>query len=61
VLQAFRVAKKLKCSTISLTGRDGGALARISDININVPANDTARIQEAHICIGHILCELIEA
>lgn len=61
VLEAVRAARKLKCVTISLTGRDGGALAKLTDININVPVKDTARIQEAHICIGHVLCELVEA
>jgi D-sedoheptulose 7-phosphate isomerase len=61
VIAGLKAAKKLKMTTVSLTGGDGGVLARISDININVPSRDTARIQETHICIGHILCELVEA
>ena len=61
VIAALKAAKKRRMITISLTGNGGGALAKISDININVPSKDTARIQETHICVGHILCELIEA
>ena len=45
---------------ISLTGNDGGKLKSISDLNINVDFNCTQRIQEMHILIGHIICDLIE-
>jgi len=61
VIAALAAAKKLNMTTVSLTGGDGGALAKISDININVPSKDTARVQETHICVGHVLCELVEA
>ena len=61
VLHGIRTAKKRKLVTISLTGNQGGALAKLTDININVPSKNTARVQETHICVGHVLCELIEA
>lgn len=60
VLEAVKVAKQKGMKTISLTGNDGGKLAKMTDININVPSKVTARIQEAHICVGHIICELVE-
>ncbi len=47
--------------TVALTGKGGGKLKEVADILINVPSNDTPRIQESHILIGHIICELVEA
>lgn len=63
VIAALSKAKLAGAVTIGMTGRDGGAMADadMCDVNINVPCNITARIQEAHIMIGHIICELIEA
>ena len=43
-----------------LSGKDGGLLAKASDVSVTVPSANTARIQECHIAIGHILCELVE-
>ena len=60
VIRAVEAARKKDMLTISLTGRDGGRLKDISDFCINVPNDNTARIQEAHITIGHILCKIIE-
>lgn len=60
VYQALSKAKELGGKTIALLGRDGGKIKDIADIAIIVPCNVTARIQEAHIMIGHILCELAE-
>lgn len=60
VIKAMSEAKKMGLKTICLTGRDGGELTKISDISLNVPSASTTRIQEAHITIGHIICELIE-
>lgn len=60
VFEALVIAKHLGMTTISLTGKDGGKVARVADYNITVPSNNTAHIQEAHITIGHILCELVE-
>ncbi|MCX5700117.1 MAG: D-sedoheptulose 7-phosphate isomerase [Candidatus Omnitrophica bacterium] len=60
VIIAIKQAKKMGFKTIALTGGDGGELAKIADISLIVPSSVTARIQEAHIVIGHIICELIE-
>lgn len=60
VLLGIRQAKKMGIKTISLTGGDGGELAKLADVNLLVPSMVTARIQEAHITIGHIICELVE-
>ncbi len=46
--------------TIGLTGGNGGKLAEVADLVLTVPSNSTPRIQEAHITIGHIVCELVE-
>jgi len=60
VVRAIEEAKVKGCTTIALAGNDGGYLASSVDYPIVVPSNDTARIQEMHILIGHILCEQIE-
>ncbi len=61
VLQALQTARRLKMSTLALTGRDGGALPGTCDLCLIVPAAETPRIQEAHITVLHIVCELVEA
>jgi len=61
VLKAVSAAREMKVFSIGLLGRDGGALATLCDRALVVPGNDTARIQEAHILIGHTLCNIIEA
>ncbi|CAM3350804.1 D-sedoheptulose 7-phosphate isomerase [Helicobacter labetoulli] len=60
VLNAAKVAKDLGAVVVGLSGRDGGALNQISDINLIMPDNDTPRIQELHILVIHILCDIIE-
>lgn len=60
VIEAFCVAKSLGLKTIAFIGRDGGQSRGVADIEIIVPSDVTARIQEAHIFIGHALCEGIE-
>ncbi len=60
VLEAVAAAKERGIETVALSGRGGGKLAAAADISIVVPSEDTARIQESHIAIGHIFCELIE-
>ena len=60
VAAAIKQAKKMGIKTVALTGGDGGELAKLADISLLVPSMVTARIQEAHITIGHIICELIE-
>ena len=61
VLRAVAEARARGMTTIGLTGGDGGPLANAVDIDIVVPSEDVARIQEAHIAIGHILCGLVES
>ena len=60
VVHAVREANALGMITVAFTGESGGRLAEISQVCIKVPSSDTARIQEAHIMIGHILCEAVE-
>lgn len=61
VVKAVEAARSLGVHVIGLLGRDGGALRALCDVAIIVPSRTTARIQEAHIMIGHTLCALIEA
>ena len=60
VIHAIKQSKQLGLETIALTGHDGGGLAKASNISLIVPSKVTARIQEAHITIGHIICEIAE-
>jgi len=60
VASALKLAKDLDCKTIGFSGRGGGEMNELCDINIVVPAQDTARIQEMHIFIGHTICHLID-
>ncbi len=60
VINAVKQANERKMTTIGLTGKDGGKLKELCDICIIVPSDDTPRIQECHIMIGHIICEKIE-
>lgn len=56
----IKQAKKMGLKTIALTGGDGGEIAKLADTSLVIPSSITARIQEAHITIGHIVCELME-
>lgn len=60
VVRAFEQAKELGMTTVALTGKSGGVLAGMADFCVKIPSENTARIQEAHILVGHILCEIIE-
>ena len=60
VVAGLKQAKKMGLKTIALTGADGGEIAKLTDAFLIVPSSVTPRIQEAHITIGHIICELIE-
>lgn len=60
VYQAVLKAKEIGGKAISLLGKDGGKMKNASDISIVVPSGCTARVQEAHIMIGHIICEIVE-
>ena len=60
IVNAFEMAKEKKMITIGLTGSTGGKLKDLSDFLINIPSDDTPRIQESHITVGHIICQLVE-
>jgi D-sedoheptulose 7-phosphate isomerase len=60
VIKAVQAAAERGLRTIGLAGRDGGALAKAVELPITVPSTNTARIQECHIAVGHVLCELVE-
>ena len=60
IINAIKCAHSRGIRFISLTGNDGGAAKRLGGININVKTDDTQRIQEMHILIGHIICDLVE-
>lgn len=60
ITEALRVAKEQSMVTVSMTGLTGGKMRDLSDFLLNVPSKDTPRIQEVHILLGHIICELVE-
>lgn len=60
ILNAFETAKKIKCKTLGLSGKGGGKMNGLCDLNVIVPAQVTTRIQEVHILIGHILCKAVD-
>lgn len=60
IINAFKVAKEKNILSVALVGKDGGEMAKMADIALVVPSNSTPRIQESHILIGHILCDIIE-
>ena len=61
IYNAFEVAKEKGMTTIAFTGASGGTMKALTDHLINVPSTDTPRIQESHIMLGHIICQLVEA
>src|SRR6187401_686120 len=60
ILKAFNTAKKKELITIGFTGKSGGEMRTLCDHLINIPSTDTPRIQESHIMVGHIICQLVE-
>ncbi|UAY53641.1 D-sedoheptulose 7-phosphate isomerase [Ferruginibacter albus] len=60
IINAFEVAKEKGITTIAFTGATGGKMKDLSDYLFNVPSTDTPRIQESHIMLGHIICQLVE-
>lgn len=60
VIEGIKQAKSMGLKTVSLTGHNGGTLAKLTDLSLIVPSSNTARIQESHICIAHTICELVE-
>lgn len=60
IVKAFEAARQKKMITIGFTGESGGKLKDLTDYLINIPSTDTPRIQESHIMVGHIVCQLVE-
>ena len=60
IVKAFEMAKTIGVVTVGFTGASGGKMKELSDYLINIPSNTTPRIQESHILVGHIICELVE-
>jgi D-sedoheptulose 7-phosphate isomerase len=60
IIEGFRKAKEIGMKTIALTGKDGGEVLRMADYGLNVNSSSTPRIQEVHITVSHIICELVE-
>ena len=60
IMKAFEVAREKGITTVGFTGATGGELKTLSDYLLNVPSKNTPRIQESHILLGHIICELVE-
>ena len=60
MISGLQTAKELGCKTIGFSGRDGGEMNALCDVNLVIPAEDTPRIQEMHIVIGHTICHLID-
>ena len=60
IVKAFEVARDKRVITVGFTGKDGGKMKSLSDFLINVPSTDTPRIQESHIMLGHIICQMVE-
>lgn len=60
VINAFNIGRELGCNVIGFSGRDGGAMNELCDVNLVVPSTDTPRIQEMHILFGHTICQIID-
>lgn len=60
VIKGIEKGKERGCYTISLTGKEGGELSKLTDLNININHSVTARIQEMHILVGHLICLLVD-
>jgi D-sedoheptulose 7-phosphate isomerase len=60
IVKAFEVARDKRVITVGFTGKDGGKMNPLSDFLLNVPSTDTPRIQESHIMLGHIICQMVE-
>ena len=60
IVKAFNCGKEIGCYTIGLSGKGGGLFNQNCELNLVIPSNDTPRIQEMHILIGHIICQVID-
>jgi D-sedoheptulose 7-phosphate isomerase len=60
IIKAFEVAREKKITTVGFTGEGGGKMKTVSDFLLAIPSKNTPRIQESHIMLGHIICQLVE-
>lgn len=60
VVKGLEAAKKIGMTTIGFTGRDGGEIGRMVDFHLNVSSKSTPRIQEVHLTVGHVICEMVD-
>ncbi|HIP13354.1 MAG TPA: D-sedoheptulose 7-phosphate isomerase [Arcobacter sp.] len=60
VVNALKLGQELGCKTLGFSGRDGGGMNKVCDINLVVPSDNTPRIQEMHILFGHTICQIID-
>ncbi len=60
IISALKLAQEMGCKTIGFTGRDGGSMNDVCDINLIVPSDNTPRIQEMHILFGHTICQIVD-
>jgi D-sedoheptulose 7-phosphate isomerase len=60
IMKAFETARAAQMKTVGFTGLTGGQMKQVSDFLLNIPSTDTPRIQESHIMVGHIICQLVE-
>jgi len=60
VIKAFEVSKEMGIKTVALTGNDGGIIGKIADFSLVVSSTSTPRIQEVHITVGHVICEMVD-
>ena len=60
VINALKLGRELNCKTIGFSGKDGGKMNEVCDINLVVPSDNTPRIQEMHILFGHIICQVVD-
>jgi D-sedoheptulose 7-phosphate isomerase len=60
IINAFTLAKEIGCTTLGMSGKGGGEMNHSCDLNLVIPSDDTPRIQEMHILVGHILCQAVD-
>ena len=60
IISALKLAQEMGCATLGFSGRDGGAMNEVCNVNLVVPSDNTPRIQEMHILFGHIICQIID-
>ena len=60
IVNALKLGRELDCKTLGFSGREGGVMNELCDVNLIVPSNNTPRIQEMHILFGHIICQIVD-